>query len=83
MAIFRRWLRNGKNRIERRLDKSGDTITYEPQFAARNIRYEVSAKAGAVTCGGIGAIHLLARRIGLIDCAKKTWEGRKRCRKQI
>jgi hypothetical protein len=27
----------------------------------------VSAKAGAVACGGIGAIHLLARRIGLID----------------
>ena len=66
-AIFRRWFRNGKNRIERRLNKSGDTITYEPQFAARNIHYEVSAKAGAITCGGIGAIHLLARRIGLID----------------
>ena len=66
-AIFRRWFRNGKNRIERRLNKSGDTITYEPQFAARTIHYEVAAKAGAVTCGGIGAIHLLARRIGLID----------------
>jgi hypothetical protein len=65
--IFRRWFRNGKNRIERRLDKASDVITYEPQFAARNIHYEVSAKAGAVTCGGIGAIHLLARRIGLID----------------
>ena len=39
----------------------------EPQFAARNIHYEVSAKAGGITCGGIGAIHLLARRIGLID----------------
>jgi hypothetical protein len=66
-TIFSRWFRNGKNRIERRLNKSGDTITFEPQFAARNIHYEVSAKAGAVTCGGIGAIHLLARRIGLID----------------
>jgi hypothetical protein len=65
--IFRRWFRNGKNRIERRLNRSGDTIAYGPQFAARNIHYEVSAKAGAVTCGGIGAIHRLARRIGLID----------------
>jgi hypothetical protein len=36
-AIFRRWFRNGKDRIERRLNKSGDTITCEPQFAARNI----------------------------------------------
>jgi hypothetical protein len=66
-AIFRRWFRNGKKRIERRLDKSGDTITFEPQFAARNIHYEVSTKAGAIPCGGIGAMHLLARRIGLID----------------
>jgi hypothetical protein len=66
-AIFRRWFRNGKARINRRLDKTGDTVTFEPQFAARNIHYEVSAKVGGVTCGGIGAIHLLARRIGLID----------------
>lgn len=65
--IFRRWFRNGKSRIERRLDQTGDTSTREPQFAARNIHYEVSAKVGGVTCGGIGAIHLLARRIGLID----------------
>ena len=66
-TIFSRWFRNGKKRIERRLDKTGDAIGFEPQFAARNIHYEVSAKAGGVTCGGIGAIHLLARRIGLID----------------
>jgi hypothetical protein len=66
-TILRRWFRNGKNRIARRLDKTGDTITFEPQFAARNIQYEVSAKAGGIACGGIGAIHVLARRIGLID----------------
>jgi Transposase DDE domain group 1 len=66
-TIFRRWFRNGKNRIQRRLDKKHDTIAGQPQFAARNIHYEVSAKTGAITCGGIGAIHLLARRIGLID----------------
>jgi hypothetical protein len=67
VSILRRFFRNGKNRIARRLDKTGDTITFEPQFAARNIQYEVSAKAGAIASGGIGAIHLLARRIGLID----------------
>jgi Transposase DDE domain group 1 len=65
--IFRRWCRNGKNRIRRRLDKKGDTIAGQPRFAARNIHYEVSTKTGAIACGGIGAIHLLARRIGLID----------------
>jgi hypothetical protein len=65
--IFRRWLDRCKRRITKRLDQSKDTITFEPQFTASNIHYEVSAKSGAISCGGIGAIHLLARKIGLID----------------
>jgi hypothetical protein len=66
-AIFRLWLRKCKSRIERRLDKNRDTITFQPQFAASNIHYEVSAKVSAINCGGIGVFHLLARRYGLID----------------
>ena len=66
-AIFRLWLRKCKSRIERRLDKSRDTITFQPQFAASNIHYEVSAKVSAINCGGIGVFHLLAQRYGLID----------------
>src|SRR5579863_3296490 len=66
-AIFRRWLDNCKRRITSRLDKSKDTMTFKPEFAASNIHYEVSAKTGAISCGGIGAIHMLAKRIGLID----------------
>lgn len=66
-AIFSRWFRNGKSRIERRLDKKHDTLTLRPQLAASNIHYEVSHKVGGITCGGIGAMHLLARRYGLID----------------
>ena len=65
--IFPRWFANRKNRIERRLDKTKDTTTAEPQLAASNIHYEVSDKANGLIGGGIGAIHLLARRIGLID----------------
>ncbi len=42
-----------------RLDKSNDTMTFEPQFSARNIQYEVSSKTGAISCGGIGSIHML------------------------
>ena len=63
--IFRRWLNNFKARITRRLDKSKDTMTFEPEFKASNIHYEVSAKTGAILCGGIGAMHLLAKRLGL------------------
>lgn len=66
-AIFSRWFRKGKSRIERRLDQKNDSPTFRPQFAARAIQYEVSAKGGGIACGGIGAIHLLARRCGLIE----------------
>jgi hypothetical protein len=34
-------------------------------FAAGNIRYEVAERERGLACGGIGAIHLLARRVGL------------------
>jgi hypothetical protein len=64
---FRRWLDKCKRRLARRLDKTKDTMTFEPQFSASNIHYEVSQRAGGIACGGIGAIHLLARRFGLID----------------
>jgi Transposase DDE domain group 1 len=66
-TIFRLWLRKCKSRIQRRLDKNRDTITFQPQFAASNIHYEVSAKVSAINCGGIGVFHLLARRYGLIN----------------
>ena len=67
MSIFRRWFTKGKNRITRRLDKKKDTMTFRPTYSASNIQYEVSDKIRGITCGGIGAMHLLARHIGLID----------------
>jgi hypothetical protein len=36
-------------------------------LAARNIHYDLADRARAVGCGGIGSIHLLARRVGLVD----------------
>jgi hypothetical protein len=66
-TIFSRWFAHRKSRVERRLDKTNDTPTFEPQFTATNIHYDVSDKTAALNWGGIGAIHLLARRIGLID----------------
>src|SRR5208283_2627623 len=35
------------------------------EFKASNIHYETSSKIGAISCGGIGAIHLLTKRLGL------------------
>jgi hypothetical protein len=36
-------------------------------FSGLNIYYEMAEKTQAISCGGIGAIHLLAQKIGLID----------------
>jgi hypothetical protein len=60
-------LRNRKRRIERRLDPADLRGCSEPMLTARNIHYEVSGRARGIAHGGIGAFHLLARKLGLID----------------
>lgn len=39
----------------------------DPMFTARNIHYDLADKARGLACGGIGAMHLLAQQVGLID----------------
>jgi Transposase DDE domain group 1 len=68
------WTRR-KRRLQRRLDKnrtepveSLEVDPYErPRFAASNIHYEFALRDRGIAHGGIGAIHLLARRSGLIE----------------
>ena len=38
-----------------------------PVFAAANIHYDVADKTRAIACGGIGAIPLLVRKLGLAE----------------
>jgi hypothetical protein len=64
--IFRHWLAKCKKRIDRRLDKTRDTITFQPCLTASNIHYAISNKTQAIACGGIGLFQALARRLGLI-----------------
>jgi hypothetical protein len=66
-TILTRWLHNGKRRIERRLDNTKGRIGRQPVMTARNIHYDVSDRTHAITCGGIGIFHRLARQLGLID----------------
>ena len=64
--IFRRWFHKVKSRIQRRLDKKNHTSSPgTPAFSARNIDYDVSDRKHAIAHGGIGAIHLLAQKLGL------------------
>lgn len=60
-------LRNRKNRIARRLKGHFWPERPKPMFTASNIHYEMADKAQAVTCGGMGAIHLMCQKIGLVD----------------
>lgn len=63
----RRKLRNQRRRIERRLAPRNWGATDRPMFATSNLKYEVADRIRALTAGGIGAIHLLAERTGLVE----------------
>ena len=62
----KKWLRR-KRRITRRLRLRKLMARARPMFAARNIHYDLADRTRAIAHGGIGSIHLLARRAGLID----------------
>jgi hypothetical protein len=57
----------GKRRIRRRLDRPVTAPSPDPVFTASNIHYDVADKAHALSCGGIGAIHLLVKKLGLAE----------------
>ena len=64
---YRKILRNRKNRIARRLGPKNWADQPGPMFQASNIHYEMAGRAGGVNCGGIGAMHLMVQRLGLIE----------------
>jgi hypothetical protein len=66
-AKIRQQLHRSKRRIERRLDKRNLQGCERPMFTASNIQYEISGRERGIAHGGIGAMHTLARRLGLID----------------
>jgi len=58
-------LRKFKNRIRRRLKKKQYQDQPKPIMTAQNIHYEMSDKTGAMSYGGLGAIHNMVKKIGL------------------
>jgi hypothetical protein len=59
-------LTNCKRRIQYRLRERAWTAQQQPMFGARNIHYELGARLRGLAPGGLGAMHHLARRVGLI-----------------
>jgi Transposase DDE domain group 1 len=66
-TIPHRYHAAGKRKIRQRLDKPVSAPSPVPVFTASNIHYEVAARTRAISCGGIGAIPLLVRKLGLAE----------------
>jgi hypothetical protein len=64
---IRQKLLSAKRRIARRLRLRQWPDQPKPMFAAQNIQYEIAERTQGLASGGIGAMHLLARRVGLIE----------------
>jgi Transposase DDE domain group 1 len=65
-ANVHRQLNRRKRRILLRIENKPGVERHQPMMAASNIHYELADKVRGIAPGGIGAIHLLARKTGLI-----------------
>jgi hypothetical protein len=65
-ASVHRQLGRRKRSIARRIRNRPGVERAEPMIAASNIRYQIADRTRAISPGGIGAIHLLARKLGLV-----------------
>lgn len=65
----RRQIAAGARRIAERLTaaEGGQAPRGDgPEFAPGAIQYQIAERSHAISCGGIGAVHLLASKVGLI-----------------
>ena len=62
----RRILNERQRRILKRIENRPGPERDQPMMTATNIHYELAARVQGLSPGGIGAMHLLARRTGLI-----------------
>src|SRR5262249_7468933 len=59
-------LRQRKRRILKRIENRPGPERARPMIAASDIRYELADRVRGLSCGGIGAMLLVARKTGLI-----------------
>ena len=59
-------LRSRKRRIECRLAPKNWEDRARPMLKASNIHYEMAPRVQGINCGGIGALHLMVQRLGLV-----------------
>lgn len=56
-----------KTQVSNRIKHQPGRLSERPMMTASNIHYELADRTQGISHGAIGAIHLLAKRIGLID----------------
>jgi hypothetical protein len=66
-ASIMRKLAKSKRSVERRIDRFDLRGCDQPMLTASNIHYEIATRTRGIDVGGIGAMHALARRLGLIE----------------
>jgi Transposase DDE domain group 1 len=66
-ARIRKKLARRKKRIQKRLDKSNLHGCSKPMFTASNIQYDIGERGRGIGYGGIGAMHLLVRKLGVAE----------------
>lgn len=65
---YRNVIAERKLNIERRLDSTKPLAdSGAPEISASNIHYEMADKTRGHTCGGIGAMHLMVKKLGLVE----------------
>ena len=45
-----------------------------PMLSASNLQYEMAPRAQGLNCGGLGAIHLMVQRLGLVEDLDRSLE---------
>jgi len=66
-ANIRNQLTRRKRRIERRLRPKKFKERSKPMLTAANIQYDVAERSRGLAAGGIGSMHLLAQKTGLVE----------------
>jgi hypothetical protein len=69
---IRNQIEQRKRRIARRLDKNDNRGCDRPIMTAANIHYEIADRTRATANGGIGAIHLLTKKLGLDEAIDRS-----------
>jgi hypothetical protein len=61
-----------KRSVSRRLGPRTWEEQAKPMLAASNIQYEMADRIRAIPCGGVGAFHVLAQRVGLVKVVDRV-----------